>query len=115
MDRYFFIVLDDLKLRMIHADSLSPQTGFSEDDDALAGRDHFLHVMQVEPPAHQRLAQSICLRFLERGFKDFFPSAKTAQRSLCHLATKAHRNIAFFVRKTRELSPIFVASRKMSK
>src|SRR5438445_390803 len=79
------------------------QARLAKDNNALAGRDHFLYVMQVEPSAHERLAQSICLRLLQRGFKNFFPSAKTAQRSLNHLAAKTDRNIAFLARKTREL------------
>ena len=113
MDRYFLVILDDLKLWMIHADSLSAQARLSKDNDALAGPDHFLHVMQIEPSTHQRLAQSVCLRFLQRGFKDFFPAAKTTQRSFGHLATKTHRHIAFLARKTRELGAIFVTPRKV--
>src|SRR5438128_1451764 len=115
MDRDFLIVLDHLELRMIHANSLSAQTRLAKDNDALTGRDHFLHVMQVEPPAHQRLTQSICLRFLHRGLKDFFPATKTTQRSFYHLTAKTDRKVAFFARETRELGTIFVAPGKMSK
>src|SRR5919109_564206 len=98
---------------MIHANPFSAQARFSEHDDALAGSDHFLHVMKVEPSAHQRFAQCIGLRFFQRRFKDFFPSAKTSQRRLYNLAAKTNRNIAFFARKTRELGAIFVAPWKM--
>jgi hypothetical protein len=70
--------------------------------------------MQVEPSAHQRLAESIWVRFFERGLKDFLPSAKSAQRSLGHLAAETNRNVAFLMRKLRELCPIFVSPRKMS-
>jgi hypothetical protein len=64
MDRYLFIVLNHLELRMIHANSLSAQTRPAENNDALPGGDHFLHVMQVEPAAHERLTQRIRLGFL---------------------------------------------------
>src|SRR5262249_54027264 len=115
VNRDFFIVLDNLEFRMIHANSLSAQSRLAKDNNALTGRDHFLHIMQIEPSTHQRLAQSVCVRLLQRGFKDFFPSAESAQRSFNHLATKAHGNIPFLARKARELTAIFVASRKMSK
>src|SRR5439155_24393837 len=39
MDRYLFIVLDHLKLRMIHANSLSTQTSPAENNDALTRGD----------------------------------------------------------------------------
>ena len=50
------IILDNLELRVVHADPLATQTRFAKHDDALPGRNHFLHVMQVEPATHQRLA-----------------------------------------------------------
>src|ERR1043166_7349173 len=64
MDRNFFIVLDHLKLRMVHTNSVSTQTRPAENNNALTRGDHFLHVMQMEPPAYERLAQGIRLRFL---------------------------------------------------
>src|SRR5262245_13024509 len=64
MDRYLFIVLDYLKLRMIYANSFPTQTRPAENNDALARSDHFLDVMQIEPAAHERLTQRIRLRFL---------------------------------------------------
>src|SRR6478752_10703359 len=48
MDRYLFIVLDHLKLRMIHANSFSTQPRSAENHDALTCGDHFLHVVQIE-------------------------------------------------------------------
>src|SRR6266496_973994 len=114
MDRYFVIILDNLEFRVIHANPLSSQTRLAKNNQALPGRNHLLHVMQVEPSAHQRLAESIWVRFFERGLKDFLPSAKTAQRSLGHLAAETNRNVAFLTRKLRELCAIFVAPRKMS-
>src|SRR5512132_4260139 len=66
MDRYLFIVLDHLKLRMIHANSFSTQTGLAENNDALTCGDHFLYVVQSEPAAYERLTQRIRLRFLQR-------------------------------------------------
>src|SRR5262249_43646421 len=63
MDRYLFVVLDHLKLGMIHANSFSAQTRPTENNDALTRGDHFLHVMQIEPAAYERLTQRIWLRF----------------------------------------------------
>ena len=100
MDRYLFIVLDHLKLRMIHANSFSTQTRLAENNDALAGGDHFLHVMQIEPAAYQRLTQRIRLRFLQRGFKDFLPAAKSAQRRFDHLSAETDRERRFLPAET---------------
>src|SRR5215470_4906200 len=63
MDGNLFIVLDYLKLRMIHANSFSTQTRLAENNNALARGDHFLHVMQIEPAAYERLTQGIWLGF----------------------------------------------------
>ena len=52
MDRNLLVILDDLELRVIHADSLSTQTRFAKYDNTLPGRDHLLHIMQVEPATH---------------------------------------------------------------
>src|SRR5882762_11825224 len=114
MDRYFLIILDDLELRVIHANPFSAQTRLSKNNQALPGHNHFLHVMQVEPSADHRLTESICLRLLERGLKNFFPSAKTTHRSFDYLAAKTNRNVAFLARKTRELRAVFMAPWKMS-
>src|SRR4030095_4485400 len=85
MDRNLLIVLDHFKLWMIHANSFSAQTRPAENNDALTRGDHFLHVMQIEPAAHERLTQGIRLRFFECRFKDFFPAAKPAQRGFDQL------------------------------
>src|SRR5215204_3290456 len=61
MDRYLFIILDHLKLRMIHANSCPAQTWPAENNNALTRSDHFLHVVQIEPAAHERLTQRIWL------------------------------------------------------
>src|SRR4051794_7417319 len=96
MDRYLFIVLDHLKLRMIHANSLSAQTRFAEYNDALTSGDHFLHVMQIEPATYKRLTQRIRLRFLERRFKDFLPAAKPPQRCVNYLSAETDGDVGFF-------------------
>ena len=113
MDRHLFVVFDHLKLRMIHANPLSAQSRLAKNNDPLAGSDHFLHVMQIEPPAHERFAQSVWLRFLQRCFKDFLPAAKAAQRSFKNLAAKTDWDVAFFSRKMRKLCAILVTSGKM--
>ena len=98
---------------MVHANAFAAKTRFSEDDQALSGRDHFLHVMEVEPATDERLAQSVCVRFLQGRFEDLFPAAKSTQRSLRHLSAKTNRYVALFVGKGRKLMPIFVTPRIM--
>src|ERR1700730_1794115 len=113
MDRYLLVVLDHLELRVIHANALAAQARFSEYDQLLSGRDHFLHVMQVEPAQRERLAQCIRIRFFQRRFEDFFPTAETPQLRFDHLAAKANWGIAFLAREMRKLMSIFVTPRKM--
>ncbi|KAG0506232.1 MAG: hypothetical protein Udaeo_03900 [Candidatus Udaeobacter sp.] len=113
MDRYLFIVLDHLKLRMIHANSFSTQPRSAENNDALTCGDHFLHVMQIEPAACERFTQRIWSRFLQRGFKDFLPAAKSAQRRLDHLPAEADGSVGFFPRKLWELGPILMTPGEM--
>ena len=113
MDRYLFIVLDHLKLRMIHANSFSTQTRSAENNDALTRGDHFLHVMQIEPATYERLTQRIRLRFLQRRFKDFLPAAKPAHRRFDHLPAETDGSVGFFPRKLCELSPILMTPREM--
>ena len=113
MDRYLFIVLDHFKLRVIHANSFPAQARLAENNNALTRRYHFLHVMQIEPAAHERLAQRIRLRFLQRRFEDFLPTAKPAHRRFDHLAAETDGSVGFFPRKLWELSAILVTPRKM--
>ena len=113
MDRYLFIVLDHLELRMIHANSFSTQTRPAENNDALTRGDHFLHVMQIEPAAYERLTQRIRLRFLQRGLKNFLPAAKPAHRRFDHLAAETDGSVGFFPRKLCELGSILMTPRKM--
>ena len=98
---------------MIHANPFSAQSRLAKNNNALARSDHFLHVMQVEPPAHERFAQGIWQRFLQCRFKDFFPPAESAQRSFDHFATETNGNITFFARELRELGAILMTPRKM--
>src|SRR5205823_3221942 len=95
------------------ANPLPAQPRFAKDDQALPGRDHLLHVMQVEPAAHERFAQRVRARLLQCRFKDFFPSAKPAHRRFNYLTAKANRNVALFARKMGKLMSIFVTARKM--
>src|SRR5262249_38388695 len=113
MDRYLFVVLNHLELRMIHANPSSTKTRLAENNDALTHGDHFLHVMQIEPATHERLTQRIRLRFLQRCFENFLPPAKPAQRSFDHLAAETDGNITFFSQKMRELCAVLVTSQKM--
>jgi hypothetical protein len=52
---------------------------------------------------------------LQRSLEDFFPAAKTAQRSFDHFAAKTDRHLAFLARKFRKLRSVFVTTRKMGK
>src|SRR5215211_5184246 len=113
MDRDLFIVLDHLELRMIHANPFSTQTRPAENHEALTRGNHFLHIMQIEPAAYERLTQCIRLRFLQRCFKDFLPAAKTAQRGFGDLSAETNGSVCFFSRKARELRPILMTPRKM--
>jgi len=113
MDRDFRVVFDHFELRVIHADSLSTEARFAKDNKTLARRDHLLHVMQVEPTAHERFAQGVCVRLLQSCLEDFFPSAKTAQRSFDYFAAKTNGNVAFLVRKFGKLRSVFVTTWKM--
>src|SRR6476659_7384154 len=112
MDRYLFIVLDHLKLRMIHANSFSTQTRLAENNDALTRGNHFLHVMQIEPATHERLTQRIRLRFLQCRFKDFLPAAKPAHRRLDHLPAETDGSVGFFPRKLWKLGSILMTPRE---
>src|SRR5216110_2270237 len=76
MDRHLFVVFGALKLRMLHANPLSPTSRLPKNNYPLTRSDHFLHIMQIEPATHQRFAQSIGLRFLKCCFKNLLPSAK---------------------------------------
>src|SRR5438094_839402 len=98
---------------MIHANPLPTQTRFAKDNETLPGRDHLLHVMQVEPAACERLAQRVGARLLQRGFKDFLPSAKSAHGGFDDLAAKANCNVALLARKMGKLMPIFVTAWEM--
>ena len=115
MDRDFFVILNHLELRMVHANSRSAQPRLTKDYHALTGGDHLLHVMQIEPSAHKRLAQSVWVRFLQRGFENFLPTAEAPQRRLDHLPAKTNRNITLFARKLRKFRPVFMAPREMRK
>src|SRR6266446_4009347 len=98
---------------MIHANAVASQPRFAKNDQPLTRSDHFLHVMQIEPAADERLAERIRIRLVQCRFENLFPPAKPAQRSLDHLAAQTDRRVAFLARKFRKLMPIFVPSRIM--
>src|SRR5207249_7880743 len=98
---------------MIHANPFSTQTRPAENNDALTRGDHFLHVMQIEPAAHERLTQRIRLRFLQRRFKDFLPATKSAQRRFDHLPAETDGSVGFFSGKLWGLGPFLMTSREL--
>jgi hypothetical protein len=64
MDRCLLVVLNHFELGMIHANPLPAQSRLAENDELLAGSDHFLDVMQIEPATDQRLTERVCVQFL---------------------------------------------------
>ena len=113
MDRPLLVVLDHFELRMIHANARPAQSRLAVDDKLLAGRDHFLHVMQIEPATDQRLTERVCVWFLQRRFENFFPTAETAQRCFNNFAGQTNRHVAFIAREFRKLMSIFMPAREM--
>ena len=98
---------------MLHAEPLSPQPWFSEDHQSLPGRDHFLHVMQIEPAENQRLAQRIRIRILQRRLENLLPTAEPDQACIDDFAAKKNWQLTFLARKRGKLGAILVATRKM--
>ena len=98
---------------MLHAEPLSAQARLAENDQALPGRDHLLHVMQVEPAQDERLAQGVRFAFLQGGFEDLLSATEAIEARLDHFAAKANRLLAFFARKSGELPPVFMPARIM--
>src|SRR5580698_10309257 len=94
---------------MVHANSLAAKLRLPKDDELLAGGDHFLDVMQIEPATDQRLAQRVRVCLLQRGLKDFLPAAKPPKRSFNDLPGQTNRLVTFLARKARKLMSIFVA------
>ena len=113
MDRYFLIVLDDLELRMLHAEPLTAQLRLPENDQPLAAHDHFLHVVDVEPAEHERLTERVRLALLERDLEDFFPATETFDLRFSDLAAKTERLLALLAREADELAPILVPAREV--
>jgi hypothetical protein len=99
---------------MIHAKSAAPQAWFPEDDETLAGCDHFLDVMEVEPTQQKRLAQRVGIDLVQSSFKDFLPTPEPKKPSFGYFTTKTNCDIALFSRKLVERPTIFVSSRKMA-
>src|SRR6267143_801706 len=98
---------------MVHTKSFTAQLRLTEHNQLLAGRDHLLHVMQIEPAQGEWLTQRIRVRFLKRCFEDFFPTTKAKHSRLDHLAAQTNRRVAFLAWKFRELMPVFIAPRIM--
>ena len=113
MDRDLLVVFDDLELRMLHAEPVLAQAWLTENHQPLAGRDHFLDVMQVEPAQHQRLAERVRIRFFQGRFKDFFPPAESNQPCLDDFAADQDWRLAFLTRESSEMRPVFVTPRIM--
>jgi hypothetical protein len=99
---------------MLHTKTLPAQPRFAEDDQPLPGRNHLLDVMHIEPAQHQRLAQRVRVRLLERGLENFLPAAKAKQPCLRNFSAEQDRRIAFVVGELGEPGAVFVATRVMA-
>src|SRR5205085_11609258 len=113
VNRALGIVFDHFKFGMIHANALAAHPRLSENDELLAGRDHFLDVMQIEPATDERLAQRVRVRLLQCCLENFSPPAKSPQRCLNHVAGETDWRVALLARKTWKLMSLFVPSREM--
>src|SRR5207248_11300785 len=102
MNRDFFVRFDHFELWMVDADTLTAQARFSENHQLLSGRDHLLHIVQIEPAAHQRLAQGIGVWLLQGDFKYLFPAAESADLRIDHFAAQTNRRFALFAREPRK-------------
>ena len=113
MDRNLLVVFDHLEFRMLHAEALSPQARFAEDDQSLSGQNHFLDVMQIEPAQDERLAQGVRFAFLQGRFKNPLPAAEAVKARLDHFTTDTNRLLAFFTREAGKFAPVLVPPRVM--
>ena len=113
MNRNFLVVFDDFEFRMFHAETLTAQTRFAENDQALAGHDHLLDVMQIEPAADERLTEGVRIASCSVTSKDFFPAAEAIESRLDHFAAETDWLFAFLPRKSGKLAPILVPPRIM--
>src|SRR5438132_11964941 len=93
MDRLLLVVLNHVKFRMIHANSVSPEPRLAEDDELLSSGDHFLDVVQIKPPADERLTERVRVRFLECRLKDLFPASETPERRFDNFSRQTDRNV----------------------
>ena len=104
MDRDLFVVLDHFEFRMLHAKALPAQPRFAEDDQPLPGRDHLLHVMQIEPAENQRLAERVRVRLLQCRLENFLPTAETDAAESSRPRRRANRRLAFVAGKSGKLA-----------
>jgi hypothetical protein len=98
---------------MFHAKTGAAQTWLTENNQTLSGQNHLLHVMQIEPPQDERLAEGMRVSLLHRGFENLSSAAKTEKTCLCYLSTKANRMFGFLSWETGELPAIFMSPRIM--
>src|SRR5947209_17672994 len=113
MDRDLIVVFDHLKFRVLQAKPMAAQPWLSENDHTLAGRDHLLDIVKVEPAQDQWLTKRVRIPLLDCRLEDFFPTAKPDQPCLDYLAAKEDWHIAFLVGKWGEFASVFVSPRVM--
>jgi hypothetical protein len=114
MYRHLGIVFDHFELGMFHAKTIAPQARLTEDDQALPGENHLLHVMQIEPAQDQGLAERVGVALLQRSFEDLSSAPKTKKACLHHLSTQADGLFGFLSRETSKFPAIFMSARVVS-
>src|SRR3981081_3679700 len=101
------IVLVPLEFRMVHAKAFAAQLRFAENNQLLAGRDHLLHVMQIEPAQRQGLAERLRFCFLHGRLKNLLPGAEAKDRRFGPFAAQTDRGIALLAWELWKLMSIF--------
>jgi len=95
---------------MFHAEPLPAPARFAEDDQTLAGQNHFLDVVEIEPAQNEGLAEGVRIAFLQGRFEDSLAAAKMIEARLDYFAAETNRLLTFFSWEAGELAPVFVTS-----
>jgi hypothetical protein len=82
MDRNFGVIFDHFELRVFHAETAATESRFAEDHQTLAGENHLLYVVQIEPAQDEGLTECMGIAFLQSGFENFPASAESKETCL---------------------------------
>ncbi len=78
------VALDDFEFGMIDVELPDSLLRLAEDDEALAGRDHFLHMPDIEPAQDEPRAERGGAFFFQRDLDHCAASADAFHRELLH-------------------------------